>query len=129
MNDVVPLNKRGTRAVGYSVGGAGLLILSMMTHGFLLPLIAGGAVFVVGTAVGASKDKADRNVGLGIMGAGLMAGMTGLAHLTHGIPVLGGLLGFFGGISSFVLGAGGIGMLGYGIYNLIKFRGGLKGRG
>jgi hypothetical protein len=114
MNDLVPLNKRGTRAVGMTAGGVGLMILGVVAHGFLPALIAGGVVFLIGAAVGSSKDKGDKNVGLGIMGAGVLAAVAG-------IP-------FLGGLASWLLGTAGIGLLAYGVFNIFKFVKGLRNK-
>jgi hypothetical protein len=118
MNDLVPLNKRGVRGVGYTAGGLGIMVLSAFTGNFLLALIAGGATFVVGAAIGASKDRSDRNVGLGVMGAGILAAISGLRH----IPII----NIFSGLAGSLLGVAGIGLLGYGVYNIVKFVKGLK---
>jgi hypothetical protein len=52
----------------------------------------------------------------------------GLMHVLAKIPVLGFLFGFANGLIGFVLGFLGLGLVGWGGYNLYKFIKGLKSR-
>jgi hypothetical protein len=110
MSDIVPRNqvtKSGVKGVGAVAGGVGLLVLGSI-HG-ILGLVAGGVVAVVGLAL--STSKSDRTAGIVTTAAGVVAAAAAL------IPGLRWLV---------VLPA--VGLIGAGIWSLVKFFRGLKSR-
>jgi len=110
MSDIVPrsqVSKSGVKAVGAIAGGVGLLVLAGF-HG-LLGIVAGGVITVVGLAL--SGSKSDRT-------AGVVTTVAGIATLaTALIPSL-----------RFLMVIPGIGLLGAGIWSVVKFFRGLKSR-
>ena len=111
MSDIVPrseVSKSGVKGVGAIAGGTGLLVLAGLSHG-LLGIIAGGVITVVGLAL--SGSKSDRK-------AGLVAAVAGAVTLASAlIPGL-----------RFLIVLPGIGLLGAGVWSLIKFFRGMKSR-
>ena len=126
MNDLVPrekLVKQGMRGLGGIAGGAGLFVLRLFTGGVLihLPLnltlslsglVAGGLVTLVGLAIGASRE--DRRAGLAVAAAGLLT-------LAASLPLVGGL-------GSRLMGIGAVGLLAFGVVNLLRFLRNLRRR-
>ena len=113
MSDIVPRNqvtKSGVKGVGAVAGGAGLLVLAAVTSiGLLAGLVAGGVITVVGLAL--SGSKSDRASGIVTTVAGVV---TMAAALIPGLRWL--------------MWIPGIGLLGAGIYSLVKAFRGMKSR-
>jgi len=110
MGDLVPrktMVKQGGYAFGGLAGGIALFALHAIAgpaH-FLTSLIIGGAVALVGLAIGSSRD--DRTAGTIVTAAGIVTAATA-------IPLIGGLAGALLTIS-------GVGLLIVGGINLWKF--------
>lgn len=126
MNDLVPrstqeIRKSGVVGVGSSIAGVGLLVLNALSGG-LLGIIGGGLVALGGLGVMNSHEAVDKKMGGLVTAAGAV---TVAASLFHMIPGLHGLAG----LGSFALWASGLGLLGVGIYNIVRFVKGLKSRG
>ncbi len=114
MGDVVPrseLTKQGMRGVGGIAGGVALLLIRALASGPIGGFIVGGLVAVVGLIM--TRDKGDRKAGLVALGAGAA---TILAFLIPGIRWL----------PLTLLLVSGIGLLGAGVWSLIKFFRNLK---
>ena len=110
MSDIVPRNqvtKSGVKGVGAVAGGVGLLLLVSL-HG-ILGILAGGVITVVGLAL--SGSKSDRTSGIVTTVAGVV---TMAAALIPGLRWL--------------MWIPGIGLLGAGIYSLVKAFRGMKSR-
>jgi len=110
--DSSDLRGRGTRGVMSAVGGLGLLGVNALIHIPVVGWILGGALVIVGISglFGKAKgEKTSRNIMLA-------AGAAGLAALL--LPKL----------AAFLLGAGGLALIGYGAYNIYKFVRGLRDR-
>lgn len=117
MSDLVPrktLARQGVNAVGGVAGGVALFVLNAIASpATVIPgLIIGGVLTFAG--LGVSRSKENKMAGLVMTGAGAL---TALAS----IPLIGGLGGM-------LLGFGGLGLLGFGIYNAFKFISGMKSR-
>jgi hypothetical protein len=126
MNDLTPrttqeIRKTGVVGVGSSIAGVGLLILNGLSGG-LLGIIGGGVVTLAGLGIMGSKEPSDKKMGGLVTAAGAV---TAAASVMHIIPGLGGLAG----LGQAALWISGIGLLGMGIYNLVRFGKGLKSRG
>jgi hypothetical protein len=114
MSELVPRKEMVKQALK-GVGGAGGGILLLFLSG--LPALAGwiiGAILVV-LGLGTSSSKSDRISGLVITAAGVL---TILAQL----PIIGGL-------GRFLMGIGGLALIGGGLYSLFQFFKNLKARG
>ncbi len=111
MSDIVPrseVTKSGVKGVGALAGGVGLLILNALHP--LAAIIVGGVLTVGGLAF-TTGTKKDRTAGAVTMGAGILTALAGLIPGFH-----------------FLLWLPGIGLLGAGVYSIIKFIRGLKTR-
>ncbi len=110
--DPSDIRQRGTRGVMAAIGGAGLLGINALIHVPVVGWILGGALVVAGISglFGKAKhEKASRNIML-------TAGAAGLAAI------------FLPKLAGFLLGFGGLALLGYGAYNIYKFVKGLRSR-
>jgi hypothetical protein len=110
MSDIVPrsqVSKSGVKAVGALAGGAGLLVLSSLHP--IAGLVVGGVITVVGLAL--SSSKSDRTAGVVATVAGVLTAASALIPGLH-----------------FLMWLPGIGLLGAGIYSLVKFFRGMKSR-
>jgi hypothetical protein len=110
MSDIVPrsqVTSSGVKGVGAAVGGAGLLVLNWLPS---LPAIIVGAALLVG-GLALSSSKSDRTAGIVTAVAGGLAALSGI------IPGL-----------SWLLWVPGLGLLGAGVYSLVKFFRGMKSR-
>jgi hypothetical protein len=119
MSDIVPrsqLTKQGTYGVMATAGGVALLILA---SGGWFGVIAGGVLLVAGLAL--SSSKSDKGIGVVTAVVGGAAVATGL--LGH-IPIL----SWFVRAADFIMRAGGVVLIGTGIYSLIRFFGNLRKR-
>ena len=135
MSDLEPLgskeiSNRGVKGIGATVAGVGLLVVTGVAGwmGGLVGLVVGGLAFVVGASSLKSSSPVDRRGGSLAMVAGAVLALPGLARFLGKLPIVGTVLNVAAGFSSFVVGAGAIGLIGYGVYNLIRFRRGLKSR-
>ncbi len=111
MSDIVPrssLTRTGVKGVSALAGGVGLLILNALHP--LAAIIVGGVLTVGGLAF-TTGTKKDKTAGIVTMGAGILTGLAGLIPGLH-----------------FLLFLPGIGLLGAGIYSLVKFLRGMKTR-
>ena len=135
MSDLEPVGNKsisdaGVKGIGATIGGVGLLIVQGIAGvlGGIVGLVIGGIAVVVGAGSLASKSPTDKRGGAIALAAGAVLALPGLAHLLGAVPLVGGILRFAGGLSSFAIGAGAIGLIGYGVFNLIKFAKGLRSR-
>ena len=115
------LSKRGTRGILSTGAGAGILILNGILHFPVIGAVIGGVLVVLGISGIFSKTRTDKVAGT----VALVIGAAGLTSVLGAIPIIGSLARF----SSTVLGVGAIGLIGYGIYNIVKFVRGLRHRG
>ncbi len=126
MNDLTPkttqeIRKSGVVGVGSSIAGAGLLILNAFAGGWG-GLIVGGLVGLGGFGIMGSKEGSDKKMGGLVLTAGAVTAVVSLTRI-----IFGG--NFISGLGSFALWASGIGLLGLGVYNIVRFVKGLKSRG
>jgi hypothetical protein len=112
MGDIVPRNqlvKQGFKGFAGVGGGVALLILRGIAHidsGLSLPgLIVGGIVSVVGVVIASSPE--DRKAGMVALGAGILTAVASLPGI--------------GGIASWLMMVGGIGLILTGGWSLFKF--------
>jgi hypothetical protein len=129
MNDLVPattqeVRKAGMVGVGAGVSGLGLLILQGLAHGWggliVGPLVLLGGLSIMGSK--ASSSSGDKRLGGIVTAAGAVTAAAALFQVLPGFQGLAGL----GQIALWLSGAG---LLGLGIWNVIKFVKGLKSRG
>jgi hypothetical protein len=117
MSDNYPVNsdevrKNGMRGVVSTGAGIGLMLFNSLLNIPVIGWILGGGLVVLGVMGLIGKNRTDKTTGLVMMGAGVL-----------------GILSFFlKGFTGFILGAAGIGLIGFGVFNLIKFAKGLKSR-
>ncbi len=135
MNDVQPVSEKeitnaGVRGVGATVGGLGLVILRGISTAFggIAGLVVGGLSFIVGAASVKSASKTDRRGGAIAMVAGIVFALPGLAKLLKWVPVVGGSIVAFDHLANGLIGIGALGLIGYGVYNIVKFAKGLRSR-
>ena len=135
MSDLEPVESKeitnaGVRGVGATVGGLALFIVQGISGflGGIGGLVIGGLSFVLGASSMKSHSSTDKRGGAIAMVAGAVLALPGLGHFLGPIPVIGGILKAAAGFSGFVIGAGAVGLIGYGVYNIVKFVRGLKSR-
>ncbi len=135
MRDLEPagstdITNAGVRGIGAAIGGVGLIVLQGVSGflGGLVGLAVGGVAFVLGASSLASKSAADKRGGTIAMIAGAVMALPGLGHFLGFVPIMGPLLKVAAGFSGFVIGAGALGLIGYGVFNIVKFAKGLKSR-
>ena len=109
------LAKRGVTAVGGIIGGVALLTMSVLPP--VAGIIVGGAATAIGIGAVLSKDPDDKKIGKFVAAGGVLA-------LASKLPIPASIAGIAGA----VLSIGGLGLLGMGIWNGIKFFKGLKSR-
>ena len=109
------LAKRGVTAVGGIIGGVALLAMSALPP--VAGIIVGGAATAIGIGAVLSKDPDDKKIGKFVVAGGVLA-------LVSKLPIP----AFIAGVAGTVLSIGGLGLLGMGIWNGIKFIKGLKSR-
>ncbi len=117
MNDYHPVDaesvrKSGMRGVIATGGGLGLFLFNSLLHLPLVGWVVGGALLVLGVMGVLGRNRTDKTSGALLIGAGVL----GLASI------------LFGRFTGFILGVGSLGLIGYGVFNLIKFTRGLKSR-
>jgi hypothetical protein len=125
MNDLTPkttqeVRRYGMVGVGAGISGLGLLILNDFAGGWG-GLVVGGLVALGGLGIMGSKDGKDKRLGGLVTAAGAVTAGAALFQVLPGFQGLAHL-------GSFVLWASGIGLLGLGVWNIIKFVKGLKSR-
>lgn len=118
MSDYYPVDagevrKNGMRGVISTGAGLGLMLFNSLLHIPVVGWVLGGGLIVIGVMGLVGKSRTDKTTGMVMMGAGVL----GLASFV--------LKGFTG----FLLGAAGLGLIGYGVFNLFRFAKGLKSRG
>lgn len=117
MSDNYPVSsdevrKSGMHGVVSTGAGLGLIIFNSLLRIPVVGWILGGGLVVVGLMGLIGKNRTDKATGMVMMGAGVL-----------------GLLSFFlKGFTGFILGAAGVGLVGYGVFNLFKFAKGLRSR-
>jgi hypothetical protein len=131
MSDLEPVGNKeitnaGVRGVGSTIGGIGLLLLTGVAGWFggIAGLALGGVILALGASGMKSQSKADKTGGAIAMGAGALLAITGLAHFPLHIPLITGLARFTSGL----VGLGAVGLIGYGVFNIVRFIRGLKSR-
>ena len=117
MSDYYPvdsseLKKQGTRGVLSTGAGLAVWIVNGLLHVPVIGIVLGGALTVLGVLGLLGRNKADKETSIVLMAAG----GAGLASLI--LP----------GLSSVLLGIGGLALVGYGAVNLFKFIKGLRSR-
>lgn len=110
--DPAELRRQGTRGVISTGAGVGLwLVNGLLRVPFLGPAL-GGVLVLLGILGLVGRNRTDRTTGVVLMAAG----GAGLASLV--LP----------GLSSLLFWLSGLGLVGFGLYNLFKFLRGLKSR-
>jgi hypothetical protein len=112
MSDIVPRNqvaKHGAKGVGALAGGVGLVVLSAITSIPWIGPVVGGVIALAGFALTGSKS--DRTAGVVTAVAGVV---TVAASLIPGLRWL--------------IWLPGIGLIGAGVWSLVKFFRGMKSR-
>lgn len=106
------LRGRGTKGVMSAIGGVGLLGVNALLSIPVVGWVVGGALVILGLSGLFGKSRTDKTAGTIMVAAGA-AGLAAiiLPHVLHGL-----------------LWIGGIGLLGYGAYNIFKFVKGLRDR-
>ncbi|MDR2182464.1 MAG: hypothetical protein LBN92_07285 [Treponema sp.] len=115
MSDIVPttvLAKRGLAAVGGIAGGIILFVLSALPSFF--GIAAGALIAIIGVISLSSRESGEKLPGAICLGAGILTVLS--------------KLGFLGGIARFLLGAGCLGLIILGVWNLVQFLQGMKSR-
>jgi hypothetical protein len=110
--DSSDLRSRGTKGVMSVVGGVGVLVVSALFGSPILAGIIGGGLALLGLSGLFGKTKTDRTTGSVV----LIAGGIGLASA------------FLHGPFHSLLSLAGIGLLGFGAWNIFKFIKGLRNR-
>jgi hypothetical protein len=116
MGDIVPreeMTKQAMKAVGGVGGGIALLVISAMTGSLVGGIIVGGLAALVGLIM--TRDKADRKGGLVAIAAG-------------GITLAGLLIPPIRHLAQILLTISGVGLIGAGVWSLIRFFRNLKSR-
>ncbi|MBU0927199.1 MAG: hypothetical protein KKA67_05580 [Spirochaetes bacterium] len=118
MSDNYPVDsgevrKNGMRGVISTGAGVGLILFNSLLHIPVVGWILGGGLVALGVMGIVGKNRTDKTTGMVLLGAGAL----GLASF------------LLKGLTGFVLGAAGIGLIGFGVFSLIKFARGLKSRG
>jgi hypothetical protein len=106
------LRERGTKGIMSAGAGLGLWGISALLNIPVVGWVIGGGLVVLGLMGVFGKSRTDKVSG-GVM---MAAGVAGIATI------------FLHGLTTFVLGAGGFGLLAYGGWNIFKFVKGLRHR-
>jgi hypothetical protein len=112
MSEIEPrsqVTRSGVKGVGAVAGGAGLLVLAGISAIPLIGIIAGAVIAVVGLALMTSRSDRTAGVVTAIAGAATLLGAI-IPHLR------------------WLIWLPGIGLLGVGIYSLVRFFRGVKSR-
>ncbi|MFH2116120.1 MAG: hypothetical protein ABIJ86_16595 [Spirochaetota bacterium] len=110
--DAGEVRKHGMRGVISTGAGVAMLLFNTLLHLPVVGWILGGGMIALGIMGLAGKARTDKTTGMILLGAGALG--------------LGSFL--LKGLTSFFLGLAGIGLIGFGAFNLIKFVRGLKSR-
>ena len=110
--DANDVRRNGMRGVISSGAGVAMLLFNTLLHLPVVGWILGGGLIALGIMGLIGKARTDKTTGMLLIGAGALG--------------IGSFL--LKGLTSFFLGAAGIGLIGYGIFNLVKFVKGLKSR-
>ena len=110
--DATEVRKRGVQGVISTGAGIGLMLVNSLLHLPVIGWILSGGLVILGIMGLVGKEKNDKVTGTALM----VAGGLGLASII--LP----------GLASFLLGVGGLGLVGFGIYSLVKFAQGMKSR-
>jgi len=111
-SDPTELRKQGTRGVISTGAGLALWIVNGLFQVPVLGVVLCGVLAALGVLGLLGKDRTDRSTGVVLMAAG-GAGLVSLV-----LPWL----------RDFLFGAGGLALVGFGLFNLFKFLRGLKSR-
>jgi len=111
--DAGEVRKNGMRGVISTGAGIGLMLFNSLLNIPVVGWILGGGLVVLGVMGLVGRTRTDKTTGTVMMAAGAL----GIASFV--------LKGFTG----FILGAAGIGLVGFGVFYLFKFVKGLKSRG
>jgi hypothetical protein len=114
-NDRGGLAAKGVAAIGGVVGGVFMLLMGALP--LIFGIAIGGVAAIIGGGQVFSKDSADRKGGIVLFGAGAL---TLLSKLGVFAPVK--------ALAGTLMGIGAIALLGYGVWNAIRFVTGLKDR-
>lgn len=110
--DSSEVRKNGMRGVISTGAGIGLMLFNSLLHIPVLGWVLGGGLVVLGIMGLVGKKSTDKTTGAVLIGAGIL-----------------GLSSFLlKGLTGFILGTAGLGLLGFGVFNLFKFARGLKAR-
>jgi hypothetical protein len=106
------VRKYGMRGVVSTGAGIGLILFNSLLHVPVLGIILGGGLVVLGVMGLIGKNRTDKTTGTVL----IVAGALGLASF------------LFKGVTGFILGTAGLGLIGFGVFSLFKFARGLKAR-
>lgn len=112
MSDIVPrreVTKSGVKGFGALAGGGSLLVLSAISSFWLIGVIAGAVLAVIGFSL--TTSRSDRTAGVITVVAGVVTAAASLFPVLHRLLWLSG-----------------IGLIGAGVYLLFKFFRGVKSR-
>lgn len=112
-SDTTNIHNHGVRGVISTGAGLGLMLFNSLLNLPVIGWVIGGGLVVIGVMGVTGKSRTDKVSGALFIGAGALG--------------LGSFL--LPGLTSFLLGLPAIGLLGYGIFNLVKFARGIKSRG
>lgn len=135
MSDLEPVGSKeitnaGVRGVGSTIGGVALLLLRGVSGflGGIGGLVIGAISMIVGASSLKSQSKTDRRGGTIALVAGAVVALPGIARILGKVPIIGGLVNAVSGISWGIIALGAFGLIGYGVYNIVKFVKGIKSR-
>jgi hypothetical protein len=110
--DAGDVRRNGMRGVISTGAGVSLLLFNLLLNSPVVGWVLGGGLIALGIMGLLGKARTDKTTGMILLGAGALG--------------LGSFL--LKGLTSFFLGLAGIGLIGFGAFNLIKFVKGLKSR-
>ncbi|MCX7024109.1 MAG: hypothetical protein NT080_05745 [Spirochaetes bacterium] len=110
--DAETVRGRGSRGVIATGAGVGLWVVNGLLHFPIVGLVIAGGLVALGIKGLTDKNRTDKATGGILMGAGAL----GLASF------------FLPKLTAFLFGMSGLALVGYGIYNLVKFAQGVKSR-
>lgn len=106
------VRKHGMRGVVSTGAGIGLILFNSLLHIPVLGMVLGGVLIALGVMGLIGKNRTDKTTGTVLIAAGGL----GLASF------------LLKGLTGFILGAAGLGLIGFGVFSLFKFAKGLKSR-
>lgn len=110
--DSEEVRKNGMRGVVSTGAGIGIVVFNSLLHLPVIGIVISGALIALGVMGLVGKNRTDKTSGTVLMAAGGL----GVASI------------FLKGLTGFLFGVGGVGLIGYGVFNLIKFAKGLKSK-